>query len=974
MTSGQWSRVKDVFAAALALPEESRTGFLAGLDETLRTEVASLLASYQPGERLFESGVFGAGDELVRRIWEETSEPEAIGEYEIRGEIGHGGMGAVYRAKRASAAEFVALKIIRPGLNQQLLARRFRQELRILRQLQHPYIVGALDSGATEDGRPFFVMELVDGTPINEFCDTNLLSIKERVALFVKVCQAVNAAHSMGFIHRDLKPSNVLVTRDSTPKLLDFGIAKAVSPELPDHSIDLTITATLQRFMTPEYASPEQAQGDVLTAASDVYSLGVMLYELLTGNRPYRIVRSTPEAIVNAICQEQPAKPSSRIGRTTEDAGATQIICSRRGTSPDLLRRGLKGKLDDIALKALAKEPTSRYPNAGELAADLRRYLEHRPIIATGEPLRQQFRRVAKSRYVFAAWISLIFAGVAGLAWLPSRHSEVLDFSNSRLSTLYPSSDPELQPAIAPEGKRIAFIRLDGNSNTSELNVCANRNDCRHFGAPGTKYFSPAWSPDGKRLAFIRIDASGAALWVADGISIANSRRITNVRGGDALELGRPVDWLPDGRALVISELVDSTTLALFRVDISKGDVRQITWPPKLTIGDSSPRVSPDGRSFAYIRMTNKGASAIFVQRLDGSASQQIRQDFVWLSGLCWGPSSRSLIVASSAGANAGLWIVPVTSGQTRRLPVSGAGLIDPALSPDGKELIFSSRNLDANIWRLTLSPKHRVEARDAVMKTAAIESDPSVSPDGSHVVFSTNTSGSDQLWIADLDGRQARQLTDIPDSFVDIPSWSPDGRTILFVSSSNSPMRLFTIPAKGGVPVRLTRSEEGKEIGGSWSHDGPFIYFASDQSGTFEVWKTTGAGTEPVQITHTGGVRPQESADGRWLYYAKRTEGGIYRMRIPAGKQELVLKVPAQDWSNWCLGRNGIYYVSGDRSATLYYFDLESRKVTALRKLGYVPAGEQAVALSRDERYFFYTQIDDFQRRILSLVRNAGD
>ncbi|MCG3159367.1 MAG: Serine/threonine-protein kinase PknD [Acidobacteria bacterium] len=314
-----------------------------------------------------------------------------IGVYKLVREIGRGGMGAVYLAVRADDQfrQRVAIKLVKRGMDTDFVIRRFRNERQILAALNHPNIARLLDGGATDDGLPYFVMEYIEGLPIHRYCDTRRLSVRERLNLFRQVCAAAHYAHENQVIHRDIKPGNILVTEDRTPKLLDFGIAKILDPDLAADTLDPTVTA--MRLMTPEYASPEQARGEQVSAATDQYSLGVLLYELLTGHRPYRVRSRAPHEIARIISEEEPEKPSYVINRTREitaSDGARTIVLSPeeigrdRNTSPDELRRDLAGGLDDVIMRALQKSQNQRYGSVQDLSQDINRYLQGLPVTA----------------------------------------------------------------------------------------------------------------------------------------------------------------------------------------------------------------------------------------------------------------------------------------------------------------------------------------------------------------------------------------------------------------------------------------------------------------------------------------------------------------------------------------------------------------------------------------------------------------
>ncbi len=328
-------------------------------------------------------------DPALKTTLDVRSEPQVerrIGAYRILRELGHGGMGTVYLAARADDQyqKRVAIKTIR-GLDSEEVLRHFRRERQILAALDHPNIASLFDGGTTDDGLPYFVMEYVQGDPIDEYCDQRKLSVQERLALFQGVCAAVQHAHSNLVVHRDIKPRNILVDAQGVPKLLDFGIAKLLNPEISGEAATGTVLA-----MTPEYASPEQMRGQPMTTTTDVYSLGVVLYELLTGHRPYgREARNSLE-LLKAVCEEEPERPSTAVGRTEQRTlpnGSVRTTTpesaslTREGT-PDKLRRRLRGDLDNIVLMALRKEPQRRYRSVEALSEDVRNYLEGRPVTA----------------------------------------------------------------------------------------------------------------------------------------------------------------------------------------------------------------------------------------------------------------------------------------------------------------------------------------------------------------------------------------------------------------------------------------------------------------------------------------------------------------------------------------------------------------------------------------------------------------
>jgi serine/threonine protein kinase/tetratricopeptide (TPR) repeat protein len=390
--ASRWQEVKRLFHGAIDLPGDERDRFLrdACADQLISKQVQSLLRAHESAaDFISQPALVEAG--LASPIETERLAPltgTQLGPYEIIGELGRGGMGRVFLA-RLVGADFdrrVAVKIIKRGMDTDAILGRFVTERQILANLQHPNIATFLDGGTTQDGLPFFVMEYVDGEPITKYCEARELSISERLKLFQKVCAAVRHAHQNLIVHRDLKPSNILVTSDGIPKLLDFGIAKLVNPNQVNEGDN---TATAFRLMTPEYASPEQIRGLPVTTATDVYSLGVVLYELLSGHRPFHFTSRSPEEIAQIVLATEPVPPSESSKMATSPHAESTTASSAGVDTNRVTRvyhlRSLRGDLDNIVLKALRKERERRYASVLELSEDIRRHLAGLPVTARAD-------------------------------------------------------------------------------------------------------------------------------------------------------------------------------------------------------------------------------------------------------------------------------------------------------------------------------------------------------------------------------------------------------------------------------------------------------------------------------------------------------------------------------------------------------------------------------------------------------------
>lgn len=389
-------RALNICERALEMTGTERALYLTaacGADSDLRASVDTVLNAMDDAGSFLDDALVDDWDRVGSRV----------GPFELTELIGTGGMGAVFLAKRMDA-EFeqqVAIKIVRGQFIAPELKRRFETERQILANLNHPYIASLIDAGTLDDGAPYLVMEYIGGVPVDAYCDKAALSLPQRVALIRKIATAVQAAHQSLIIHRDLKPSNVLVTADGIPKLLDFGIAKLVEPESGETAGNTTVYGS--QALTPNYASPEQVLENRVTTASDVYSLGILAYELLAGERPYFINATTPAELLDSFNTLNIPRPSTRLA-TVQKAELRDEIAKRRATDPVRLRKALSGDLDNILLKALDTEPERRYETASAFSADLRRYSEGLPVEAAGNSARYRLKRfVARNKLAVGA-------------------------------------------------------------------------------------------------------------------------------------------------------------------------------------------------------------------------------------------------------------------------------------------------------------------------------------------------------------------------------------------------------------------------------------------------------------------------------------------------------------------------------------------------------------------------------------------
>jgi eukaryotic-like serine/threonine-protein kinase len=584
-------RIESLFEAALELEDAQRAHFVTaacGSDSGMRDAVMALLAAHARAEGVLE------GD--PQALMERSRIPQRLGPYRVLREVGRGGMGIVYDAERDDGQfrRRVAIKIIHSADDE--LQRRVLAERQILAALDHPHIGRLLDGGIADDGRPYLVMEYVEGMPVDVYCDRMRLGVTERLRLFVTIARTVDFAHRNLIVHRDLKPSNVMVTPDGTVKLLDFGVAKLLNRSLGGESV----AATRDRAaLTPEYASPEQIQGSALTTTTDVYSLGVMLYELLCGRRPFAHLEHDMAALMRAVCDDDVERPSARVLRSETLAAdgrnvAPEHIARGRGTTPQRLARRLRGDCDAIVAAALRAEPPRRYASTEALAQDIERHLAERPVRAhqgsRSYRLVKLVRRHRMQAVAFLLAVASLLTGAGAATWQAraahnerlraeaalAQATEVTEF----LLELFESGDPSASvrgSITARELVRRGAARIDELADQPLLQA-------RMLGVLGRIHESLGQYDDAYRLTrralTIResvrapLDIEAAELILQYGIQ---QRRQTAYDSAEAsfLLARRIVETVPGGphsaHALVLTQLA---SIAIYRGDLVEAERR----------------------------------------------------------------------------------------------------------------------------------------------------------------------------------------------------------------------------------------------------------------------------------------------------------------------------------------------------------------------------------------------------------------
>jgi Tol biopolymer transport system component len=943
MSPERWRRIKEILDVSLRLDLAERELYLARMcesDTDLRSEVESLIEAHDAAGDLFETPAVPpkSRDPLLG---------VRLGAYRIVELIGAGGMGAVYRAVRADDAfhKQVAVKIVHRGLDLERVVRQFRRERQITASLDHANIATLIDGGATPDGLPYFVMEFIEGKPIDRYCCEYGLSIRDRLQLFARVSAAVQFAHERGVVHRDIKPANILVTSSREPKLLDFGIAKILNPDRFGTAREST--ATLMPAMTPAYASPEQISGGLVTEASDVYSLGVLLYELLTGKLPDMDHRW-------------------HVSQVSDEPEAPSKVAPGCGISADL---------DNVVLMAMRREPARRYRSAGFLEADVLRYLDSRPVRARKDTLLYRASKLyRRQRAAFLSAASVLAVLMAALAMVQLRNRlEESKAAASQITLVTSAPGLESQPYFSPDGKRIVYVSSGENGENSDIYVQSLEDgSVRRLTTDPASDLSPAWSPDGSRIAWLRTGPRETAVFVAN-VNGGPHAKVADVFPIRVDTVGRHLDWSPDGRYLAATDKAGSEfPFHIVLIPMDGGAKREVTMPPDGSIGDMSPAFSPEGSSLAFLRGLSSGINEVYVAPVEGGIAQRLTFDKRSVSALTWTPDNHSIVFASERRGNSTLWRVPRSGGTPERIPMVGENTTDPAFSRAGWKLAYTQFFNDANIWRIDSAGR---QAPVKVISSTQYDSSPQYSPDGSRVAFRSTRSGANEIWVSDAEGRTPVQLTHFGGPLTGCPRWSPDGMQVAFDSRPDGQADIYLVSSNGGAPRRATNSP-AEDVTPSWSRDGLWVYFASNRTGAWQVWRTPVKGGTDEQVTRLGGFAAFTSPDGQYLYYAKgRNEAGLWRKRMPDGPEEAVLEqLKPGYWGYWAVSEDGIYFAdepAAPANRGIYFWAFASRKIRQVSKIEKMLAvTDSGIALSPDRRHLLYTQVDQSGSDILMLDR----
>jgi Tol biopolymer transport system component/serine/threonine protein kinase len=974
MKPERWKQVDELLEAALDCPAPERASFLdraCSGDAELRRELESLLLSDGQAETFIESPPARVAADLFTDQQPKPDRGERIAHYEILAQIGSGGMGEVYLAQDSNLARKVALKLLPPSLtaDAQLRARFFR-EAQLASALDHPNVCTIHEVGQSSNSL-FIAMQYVEGVTLKQLIGSRPLKLDALLSISLQAADALAAAHDQGIIHRDIKSNNIIVTPRGQVKVLDFGLAKLTDVSVREGvgRAESELTRTGAVMGTPSYMSPEQARGERVDHRSDIFSLGVVLYEMASGDLPFK--RKSQAETLNAVINE----PHTPVAEFNKEIPAE-----------------LSAAID----RAMSKNPADRYQSMAEMLLDLRQVGRAVGLLGSSDSQGAVIPYVPLGRRSVRRWIGamtllglVLLVGLGiwlfSLRPLPQPQREPLW---TKPLTTYVGL--EILPAFSPDGKQVAFTWAGEKGDNLDVYVKLVEAGTPHrlTTHPDEDAFA-AWSPDGSHIAFRRHTNESDAVYLIPSLS-GPERRLADIFprlmgsavGGDGLAFSL------DGKFLAVPDKNSATEpFSIVLISTETGEKRKITSPPAGSVGDNTPAFSPDGKHLAFSRMSGQGAEDIYVMRADGGEPRRLTFDNRGITDLAWTADGREIVFASHREGDAGLWRVSASGGTPERIVNAvGYGITRLSISRQGNRLAYTHQFVDSNIWRVeAVGTKGRTSAPAMLISSSKSDSAPQYAPDGKRITFSSNRSGSFEIWACEADGSNPVQLTNFSGPQAGAPSnpsthraaiWSPDGRQIAFDARPEGNPDIFVISAEGGRPRRLTE-DPAEDIAPSWSRDGRWIYFGSNRSGRMEIWKMPADGGEARQVTKDGGSVAYESIDSKFLYYTKgRNVVGIWRVPVEGGEETLVLDThKAGYWSAWTVVEQGIYFVTAEKleRPAIEFFNFSTGRVTevaALTKPFRPWTNPQGLSVSADGRWILYTQSDREEMDIM-LVEN---
>jgi serine/threonine protein kinase len=776
-------------------------------------------------------------------------------------------MGEVWKARDPRLGRHVAIKT-----SQQRFSDRFRREAEALSKLNHPHICQIYDVGPD-----YLVMELIEGSPLR-----GPLPIHTALDYAEQICSALDAAHSAGIVHRDLKPDNILITRHGL-KLLDFGLAKmerAAGAGGDESGLTATMTGTTEIVGTLYYMSPEQLQAKAVDSRSDIFSLGTVLYEIITGRRAF--AGDNPASVVAAILKGEPPPVAE-------------------------LQPNIPMRLSRVLTVCLAKDPEDRWQSARDLQREMN-WLRDAPAAATELPHR--------SRWKMAVIAAAALIGVATNIWF-LRRSGASDLPDWKVTPLTSYAGNEEMPAISPDGNQVAFVWNGEHQDNLDIYVKQIGDDSPPLRVTRDEAvdLAPCWSPDGKRLSFIRQRSAGVDLMVSSSLG-GGERVLANASYSPQLTIYSTISWSPDGKFIAIPD-----GSRIVRVNVDTREAHPLVPPPPSGNFDMMPAYAPDGTALAFTRGVDLGTREIWIQKLDvrGDPSGtpiRVAEDKESYLGLAWIPQRSSILTSRGfPGSFLESLLQSVGGGPARVFPLDSIAAWYPSYNAKRRRLAYQRRWMDLDIIRFSLDKPDT--APTPAISSTHMDYMFDVSPDGKRLVFTSTRTGKQGIWRADRDGANQILLATTERGSVGSPRWSPDGKWIVYDVGLAGAPGIHKVSADGGTPTQITTAAL-RDSRPSVSPDGKWLYFTSKETGRVEIWRQPWTGGTRTQITHGGGTHGMPSPNGKWLYYSR--DGALWRVATEGGPETRMLAdIPA---GYATVAGDSVFYLrrEGERSSVVEY------------------------------------------------------
>jgi eukaryotic-like serine/threonine-protein kinase len=798
-------------------------------------------------------------------VGQDTVVGQTLGHYRIVEKIGAGGMGEVYRARDEHLARDVALKVLPEGAFADELARkRFRKEALALSRLNHPNIETVYDF-STQDGIDFLVMEYVSGLTLQHQLSLSVLPEKEVLRLGAQVARALEEAHEHGVIHRDLKPGNILVTPKGQVKVLDFGLAELMEPTDEPLETAASTKSSIVTGGTLRYMAPEILRGQAADARSDIWSMGVVLYEMATGSPPFEA--TTNVELISAILRDDAEPLPAHISPVVRT-----VIC-----------------------KCLAKEPSQRYQHAGEIRASLEALISDSGILTLPSSV-PPLRRVVVAAIVMLT-VLLVVAVVAIVMWRRSASRAGIG-PGGQLNLLLSSEGEVENPTISADGKMLAFVAQDhGQWDLYASRVAGGArvrltNDTAREG-------TPTFSPDGDRIAFARRRPGAGQPEIC----------IIPTLGGDVVPVitgGANPSWSPDGKQFAFLSVRPGQPVALAISDLDGSNPRIL-----LTVDGTYPFIqdpawSPDGKLLAVIRSTGGVAGEIWLVPTEGGHPRRLTSDprTIFSHRPVFTSDASGIVHSSNRGGATNLWIAPVDGSSPHRITTGPGPDEAPTVARDGTIAFVSSR------WRysLVLHDLNKGENRDLLTYANYIWA-PAFSPDGREIAFSRfETDGLWHVWVVDVDGNNPRQLTSTSKGEI-YARFTHDGSSLVYMSWSGDG-HIWRVPRNGGPPVAITDGASGGDAYPEVSPNGRWLAFVRNAEDKARLYLAPVDGGPARLLVDSPSTLPHWSPDGGWILYSpdRSMRGGLFLVRPDgSGKKQIH---PTGGWGNWFPDGKKIAYV----------------------------------------------------------------